>query len=89
MSWMKSPLPDTMRPIFIELTLLSGIKTWLQVSQIVSITRIGKATYVRCVDDYPDITSTNTIRSVMEDPDYIFNALSALTHSAPNSPNNN
>ncbi len=78
-----------MRPIFIELTLLSGMKTWLQVSQIVSITRIGKATYVRCVDDFPDPDASNTIRSVQEDPEYIFTTLEALTHSAPNSPNNN
>lgn len=86
---MKSPLPNTMRPIFIELTLLSGIRTWLQVNQVVSITRIGKATYVRCVDDFPDPSSTNNIRAVQEDPEWIFSQLEALTHKAPNSPNNN
>ena len=86
---MKSPLPKTMRPIFIELTLLSGMKTWLQVSQVVSITRIGKATYMRCVDDFPDPDASNTIRAVQEDPEYIFSLLEALTHKAPNSPTNN
>jgi hypothetical protein len=78
-----------MRPIFIELTLLSGIRTWLQVNQVVSITRIGKATYVRCVDDFPDPESSNVMRTVQEDPEWIFSQLEALTHKAPNSPTNN
>lgn len=83
------PLPNHMRPIFIELTLLSGLKTWLQVSHIVSVTRIGKASYIRCSDDYPDADAASVVRTVQEDPEYIFTTLEALTHSAPNSPNNN
>ena len=83
------PLPDPMRPIFIELTLLSGLKTWLQVSQIVSVTRIGKASYIRCTDDFPDADASSVVRTVVEDPEYIFETLNALTHSAPNSSNNN
>lgn len=68
-----------MRPIFLELTLLSGLKTWLQVSQIVSITRIGNATYVRCTDDFPNSEAANVMRTVQENPEYIFETLSTLT----------
>ena len=70
------PLPDPMRPIFIELTLLSGLK-------------IGKASYIRCTDDFPDADASSVVRTVVEDPEYIFETLNALTHSAPNSSNNN
>lgn len=72
-----------MRPIFIKLTNLSGISFWLSVNQIVSLTRISKATYVRCLDDFPDADATNVIRCVVETPEEILQALEAIVHIKP------
>jgi hypothetical protein len=80
-----------MRPIFICLTNLSGVLTWVSVQHIISITRIGKATYVRCTDDFPDPASSNVVRCVVETPDEIFTLMGALAHTKPdqdNLPNN-
>jgi hypothetical protein len=83
-----------MRPIFIQLTNLSGVCFWLSVQHIISITRVGKATYVRCVDDYPDPDASNVVRCVVETPDEIFTLMGALVHTKPDLtnpdfPNNN
>jgi hypothetical protein len=72
-----------MRPTFICLTNLSGISFWLNVNQIVSLTRISKATYVRCVDDFPDPDATNVVRCVQETPEEILQGLGALVHTRP------
>lgn len=66
-----------MPPTFIELTNLSGISFWLSINHIISITRIGKATYVRCVDDFPDPDASNVVRCVQETPEEIFNLMGA------------
>lgn len=80
-----------MRPIFIQLTNLSGLSSWVSVQHIISITRIGKATYVRCTDDFPNPEASNVVRCVVETPDEIFTLMGALCHSKPdqdNLPNN-
>lgn len=77
-----------MRPTFIQLTLLSGLQTYISLHQIVSLTRIGKATYVRCVDDFPNPEATNNVRCVQETPEEILELLGALAHSKPDLPNN-
>lgn len=80
-----------MRPVFIQLTLLSGLQTYISLQHIISITRIGKATYVRCCDDFPDPDHTNNVRCIMETPEQVFQLAGALVHSKPdqdNLPNN-
>lgn len=80
-----------MRPTFIQLTLLSGLHTYISLQHIISLTRIGKATYVRCCDDFPNPEATNNVRCVMETPEEILELLGALAHSKPdqdNLPNN-
>jgi hypothetical protein len=66
-----------MKHTFIQLTNLSGVTVWLNANQIVSLARIGKATYVRCTDDFPDSDASNVIRCVVETPDQILTSLDA------------
>ena len=72
-----------MRPAFIQLTNLSGISFWLSVNHIISLTRISKATYVRCSDDFPDPDASNVVRCVVETPEEILTMLGALVHTKP------
>jgi hypothetical protein len=66
-----------MKHTFIQLTNLSGLTIWLNPSQIISMARVGKATYIRCTDDFPDADASNVVRCVTETPDQILTALDA------------